>query len=214
MEFLIFLLTAIISFLGSVQLGSVNLAVIQTTLNKNFSAGVSVAIGGSLPEIIYSALALEGLLFIQQNQSLLDTLNLLMIPVFLVIGLFYFFQKNPEVAAPVSAPDSQKADFLKGFVLGIINPQVLPFWFFIAVYLNKHIAINSFATKAAFVAGAVTGAFAILYLFALVSSRQQQNIQKLLRGYPINRVIGIIFLALALFQLIKTGYEQGFKTIL
>lgn len=203
MELPIFLLTAIISFLGSVQLGSVNLAVIQTTLNKNFSAGVAVAIGGSIPEIFYSALALEGLLIIQQNQSLLDTLNLLMIPVFIIMGIVYFFQKNPDVNIAVSTPTNRKVNFLKGFTLGMINPQVLPFWFFMSVYINKYIAINSFATKSAFVLGAVTGAFGILYLFAFISSRQQQNIQKLLRGYSINRVIGLIFLALALFQIIK-----------
>ncbi|MBA4849268.1 LysE family translocator [Emticicia sp. BO119] len=207
MEFLIFLLTATISFLGSIQLGSVNLAVIQTTLSKNFSAGVSVAIGGSIPEIIYSALALEGLLFIQQNQSFLDKLNLLMIPVFIVMGIVYFFQKNPDVNIATATPVNLKVNFLKGFSLGMVNPQILPFWFFISVYINKYIVISSLATKSAFILGAVTGAFGILYLFAFISNRQQLKIQKLLKGYPINRAIGLIFLILALFQVIKTWVD-------
>ncbi len=206
MEFLIFLLSAIISFLGSVQLGSVNLAVIQTTLNRNLSAGILVAVGGCLPEILYSALALEGLLFIRQNQSLLNTLNLLMIPVFLIMAIVCFFQKTPDAKIPTHITTNRKADFLKGLSLGMINPQVLPFWFFMSVYINKYIAVSTLAAKSAFVMGAAAGAFGILYLFALVSSRQRHHIRRLLRGYPINRVIGVIFFCLALFQIIKTYY--------
>jgi len=203
MEFLIFLITAVVSFLGSVQLGSVNLAVIQTTLNKNFSAGLMVAIGGCLPEIIYATLALEGLAFIQQNQSWLDILNILMIPIFGTIGIIYFLQKSPDPSLPKASTSNHKTNFLKGFLLALINPELLPFWFFISVYLNKYIAIDSVAAKIAFVSGAVAGAFGILYLFALISSRKQQKIQQLLRNYPINKIIGIIFMVLALFQLVK-----------
>ena len=85
MDFLLFSFVTLISFAGSIQLGAVNLAVVQTTLNRNFSAGILVAVGGSIPEFIYSFLALKGLFFVQKNQFILDILNFTIIPVFLVM---------------------------------------------------------------------------------------------------------------------------------
>ena len=59
MDFIIFSLVALISFAASIHIGAVNLAVVQATLNRNLSAGILVAVGGSIPEFIYSFLALK-----------------------------------------------------------------------------------------------------------------------------------------------------------
>ena len=48
----IFLITAGISFAGSLQLGIVNTEVIKAALYKNKKAAQLTALGGSLPEII------------------------------------------------------------------------------------------------------------------------------------------------------------------
>ena len=42
-------------------------------------AGILVAIGGSIPEIIYATLALKGLSFLQNNEAIIRILNLLII---------------------------------------------------------------------------------------------------------------------------------------
>lgn len=51
---LLFCISAFASFLGSLQLGPVNLAVIQKTLNKGIKLAFFLAAGGCLPEFIYS----------------------------------------------------------------------------------------------------------------------------------------------------------------
>jgi len=111
MDFILFLLVALISFIGSVQIGAVSMAVIQTTLSRNLSAGVWVALGGSIPEFIYSFIALKSLFFLQQHQSIIDALNMLIIPVFLLLGLWSFFQKPSDDSEEYGRPLQKNFDF-------------------------------------------------------------------------------------------------------
>ncbi len=203
MDFILFFLVALISFAGSIHLGAVNLAVVQTTLNRNLSAGILVAIGGSIPEIIYSSLALKGLFFFQDKQSIIEILNLLIIPIFLIIGLLNIFQKSTFEHEKNTEKNKQKVDFFKGFSLGMLNPQLLPFWFFTLIYLHKHFIINNLSTKLAFVLGTATGAFSILYLYARFAHHYHQRIVTILQRYSFNHIFGYLFLSLAIIQIFK-----------
>ena len=58
--FLLFAIAFVASLLGSLQAGPVNLAVLHTTLRQGQRAGLRVAVGGSLPELLYAGLAAAG----------------------------------------------------------------------------------------------------------------------------------------------------------
>lgn len=204
MDFVLFLLVALISFGGSIQIGAVSMAVIQTTLSRSRSAGIWVALGGSIPEFIFSFIALKGLLFLQHNQSIIDWLNMLIIPIFLLLGLYSFFQKETDGNEEGIIETSKNFDFAKGFSLGMINPQLLPFWFFSLVYISKYFSINTLSAKYAFVLGTGVGAFAILLVFVQLTHRYHLSIKKVLKKYPINRLMAFVFIGLALIQAIKT----------
>lgn len=203
MDFVLFLVVASISFIGSIQIGAVSMAVMQTTLSRSRSAGVWVALGGSIPEFIFSFIALKGLLFLQHNQSIIDWLNILIIPIFLLLGLYNFFQKETNSAEEAITENQKNFDFAKGFSLGMLNPQLLPFWFFSLVYISKYFSINTLSAKYAFVLGTGVGAFAILIVFAQLTHRYNLRIKEMLKNYPINRLMGFIFICLALIQTIK-----------
>ena len=203
MDFVLFLVVALISFVGSIQIGAVSMAVIQTTLSRNRSAGIWVALGGSIPEFIFSFIALKGLLFLQHNQSIIDWLNILIIPIFLLLGLYSLFQKEPDKDEELIIENQKNFDFAKGFSLGMINPQLLPFWFFSLVYISKYFSISTLSAKIAFVLGTGVGAFAILVVFAQFTHRYHLSIRKVLKNYPINRLMAFVFIGLALIQAIK-----------
>ena len=63
----VFLVVSVISFVGSIHPGTVNLAVVQTTLGHSRRAGLYLALGGSLPELVYSLLAVNGLMLLTQT---------------------------------------------------------------------------------------------------------------------------------------------------
>lgn len=197
----ILLLTALISFVGSVHPGPVNLAVVQATLSRNFKVGIWVAISGTLPEIIYTIIALKSQVFLAKNQAIFEFLELAIIPFFLIIGIhsLYTASKSNQNIQLSQRPKQ----ILNGFVGGMLNPQLLPFWVVVLVYLNSFFSLESFSSQFSFVMGAALGAFLILLIFAYLTNRFQVKILGLFSKYAVNKVIGLFFISMALFQTFK-----------
>ncbi|WP_259014631.1 LysE family transporter [Emticicia fluvialis] len=197
----ILLLTALISFLGSVQPGPVNLAVVQATLSRSFKDGVYVAVSGSLPEVIYTIAALKGRLLLMQNQILLDALQLAAIPFFLITGLFSLFTKAKTTTAIKTTKIHKET--LGGFGKGMLNPQLLPFWLVVLVYLHSFYSLQSFSSQLSFVLGAALGSFAILLLFAWLAKRFQGQLHGLFLRFSFNKAIGLLFISMAVGQTLR-----------
>ncbi|MCU0325469.1 MAG: LysE family transporter [Spirosomaceae bacterium] len=197
----ILLLTALISFVGSVHPGPVNLAVVQATLSRNFKVGIWVAISGTLPEIIYTIIALKSQVFLAKNQAIFEFLELAIIPFFLIIGIHSLYTASKS--AQNIQLNQRPKQILNGFVGGMLNPQLLPFWVVVLVYLNSFFSLESFSSQFSFVMGAALGAFLILLIFAYLTNRFQVKILGLFGKYAVNKVIGLFFISMALFQTFK-----------
>ncbi|GAB4032369.1 LysE family translocator [Spirosoma gilvum] len=205
---LLFCIVCLISFLGSIHPGTVNLAVMQTTLSHNKQAGIWLALGGSLPEIAYSSLAAGGLMLIPANSHWMDLLTVAPIPVLLGAGLVAFRQKPVELNEVVDPKPA--LPFWKGFLLGSTNPQLLPFWSAVWLYLSRvpigaHtlIPVNQPASPWVFALGTATGAFGLLILVVWLTDRLRQRIVQYLNGRWVNRLTGILFIGMALWQSIQ-----------
>ena len=194
-------LTALISFMGSIHPGPVNLAVVNATLSHNFKTGVWVAISGTLPEIIYTLIALQSQGFLAKHQSVFQTLEVAIIPFFLVIGVYSFIKTPVQRNAAIRS--TQPVEALKGFLSGLLNPQLLPFWVVFLIYLHSHFSLDTFGAKFSFVFGAALGAFLILVLFAYLAERYQTTLYRFLHRYPMNKFIGLFFIGMSLYQTFK-----------
>lgn len=202
----LFLLTAIISFLGSLQLGIVNLTVIRTAITHHFKAAVFVAVGGCLPEFFYGWLAISGI-EIPFIQTHIKTLSILLIFLFLAIGIYYILKKNNSENIEIKKADYFSDQFfLKGLALSFINFQLLPFWLVMSIQLQQFKIIQSFsfAEKIAFSSGATVGAFLLLYLAAYLSYRNKNFFtDRLFKKYNLNKFFGFLFIGLAVLQIFK-----------
>lgn len=197
----ILLLTAFISFIGSIQPGPVNLVVIQATLSRSFKAGVWVAISGTLPEIIYTIAALKSQVFLIKNQRFFEILELMVIPFFLTIGIYHFYYTSKSSIE--LKPTTQSKGIYNGFLRGMLNPQLLPFWIVVLVYLHSFFSLQSFSSQFSFVLGAALGAFLILLIFAWLANRFQIRLLSLFNRYSIDKVIGLFFISMSLFQTLR-----------
>ncbi|GAB4022537.1 LysE family translocator [Spirosoma koreense] len=203
---LLFLLVSIISFAGSIHPGTVNLAVVQTTLSQSRRAGLWLAFGGSLPEIAYSSLAAGGLMHIPTSSSWTTALAYAPIPVLLGAGVAAFRQK--PVVLTESVADARSLPFWKGVVLGGTNPQLLPFWSAVWLYLSQAtisshtlVPTGQPASQWVFALGTATGAFGLLVVVAWLADRQR--IVQYLNGPWLNRLTGGLFIGMALWQTIQ-----------
>jgi threonine/homoserine/homoserine lactone efflux protein len=194
----VLLLTAFISFVGSIQPGPVNLGVVQATLSRNFKTGIWVAISGTLPEIICTIIALKCQNLLAKNQKVIEVLELAAIPFFLIIGIYSFYYASKSSIELKTT--TQSKEIYSGFIKGLLNPQLLPFWVVVLVYLQSFFHLQSFSSQLSFVVGAALGAFLILLIFAWLAYRFQIRLLSLFQKYSIGKAIGLFFIAMSVFQ--------------
>lgn len=198
----LFVLVSIISFAGSIHPGTVNVAVAQTTLSQSRSAGLWLALGGSLPEFAYGGLAAGGLMLLPKNADWLKWLAYAPIPVLLGAGIAAFYQR--PVPLNEDPTTSTRRPFWKGLALAGINPQLLPFWSAVWLYLSANMLIpDHSASQWVFALGTSAGAFGLLAGVVWVSHRQRERIARYLNGTWLNRLTGVFFIGMALWQFVR-----------
>ncbi len=214
MSFLIFVVTFIISFLGSVHPGPLNLSVIQTTLQKNITNALFVALGGVIPEIIYGLMAIEGVLFFERNPTIFQIMQWAVVPILLILGVLNLIKKSKK-SDEESIENFKVVDLIgkyhllaeipKGFLLSIFNPQLCPFWIVILInYQNyDYLKINGLTEKMSFVLGASIGAFALNYLYARIAESKKDLIFGYINIQKVDIILGITFIGMAILQTIK-----------
>ena len=200
-ELIAFFLAAAISFWGSLQLGPVNVCVIQTALAHGKRQALIVATGGALPEIIYSSLAVAGATIIEQYPSLMHGFSWAVIVLLFILGIYYFFKPYHEI----KVKPSQGAGFAKGFLLAILNPQLMPFWLGVLVYMRGYVNFYNgtlFSPYIAFVIGTAAGAWALLFTFTKLAIAYKKKLKEILH-HNLNRIVGGLFIILAIVELVR-----------
>ena len=201
---LIFSLVAAISFLGSVHPGPVNLSVLHLSLTRNFKSAVLLALGGSLPEMFYASLALFGVNYLSENQTIFFWLKILMLPILIIFGLKLILKKNNQVKLVEKPIPNSRFSFFRGMVLSLLNPQMLPFWAGVAVYFqaNEMLKITNFSEQIAFILATSVGAFVLLFFYAKIATAQKTSISRYFNAQKIDFLTGFSFLGMAFYQIV------------
>ncbi len=203
---IIFFASSLISFFGSLQLGPVNLFVIDAALYKSKKAALLVAFGGVLPEIVYCSLAVLSGNFIQETIFFQVYFKIFFILVLIVLGFYFMLKKSKQVV--LGAHDFKKSErnvhyTIKGFSLAIMNPQLLPFWVIVLGYFNtsEKLRITNFYEKISFILGSAFGAFLMLIvLMQIVLKFKDQILDKInTRIFPL--ILSFLFFAIAFQQI-------------
>ncbi|CAN5203309.1 hypothetical protein BH09BAC5_BH09BAC5_13720 [soil metagenome] len=198
----IFLITSLISFFGSVQLGPVNLAIMKVVLEGRRKAGLLIGLGVCIPEFIYSFFALFAAAWLLQRPTVLAILEWSIVPVMIGLGIFTIFKK---VKDEKESGEAKSLDFMKGIVLSLLNPQLMPFWLTILVMLNGYsfFSIVSNADRAAFIIGTGAGEFALISLVVWLTAKHRDFLLLKLKKWKLNKVFGWLFISLAVLQTVK-----------
>ena len=202
---LIFFTSCVASFLGSLQLGPVNLFVIDSVLYKNKRSAFFVALGGSIPEFMYCGLAVYANQFLFKSAVFQITFQIAFIIILLFIGCLFWF-KRPGVITikdtSSNAKTSATKNFIKGFSLAALNPQLLPFWMFVHVYFNsvKLLQTQSTAKNFSFILGSGFGAFFFLTLLLVIIDKYKLSILNYINNRYYFKILAILFFAIAIQQ--------------
>ncbi|MCB9246176.1 MAG: LysE family transporter [Flavobacteriales bacterium] len=201
-ELTAFAFASVISLWGSLQLGVVNVNVIYATLFHHIRSALLMAIGGVLPELLYSWIAFEGVQFLQGNEKLFAILKVSAVPVLIGMGIYMYRQKPRTHSEPYSFSGS----FFKGLVLALLNPQLITFWFAWILVAYNWIDFGTYvliSPKWAFIIGTAFGAFLMLLIFIWLASRYKRKVIEWMDKLKLNKIIGMLFILIAVVLLIE-----------
>lgn len=203
------------SFIGSVFLGLVNAAVIETAINRSEKSALWLAFGGVLPEIPYTLIAIFGTSYIAILEGYKMEMSIGMGIVFILIGLSYMLKKKKEFKAQNSIETGALANFSKGFLLAIANPQLIFYWSGYLIVFQTGTFSNgkpffTFTdsvwdpTKWSFAIGASAGAFLILFIYIKLSSIYKDQLVRLI-GDKLSHIIGLVFIVMGIFTILSNA---------
>lgn len=198
----IFFWGMMISFLGSLPLGTLNVAAMQISVQENVRSAIYFSLGSLLVEMIYVRVSLVGINWIRKQKKLFRWMEwiTLAIVVALAIGSFVAAMQ-PHHAKNVILHNNINR-FLLGIMLSAISPMQIPFWFgWSTVLFTKNILEpkNSFYNIYIIGIGLGTlfGNFVFIFGGKWIVEKLNGN-QNLM-----NWIIGGIFAATAVIFLIK-----------
>ena len=120
----------IISFLGSLPLGTLNVAAMQIGIQESIKDAVYFSIGSLLVEMIYVRVSLVGIDWVRKQERIMrimEWLTLIIIAA-LAVGSFIAAAKHGGNAKNVML-DNNMHRLLLGMFMCAINPVQIPFWF-------------------------------------------------------------------------------------
>lgn len=193
--------TIIVSFIGSLQLGPLNLFVINSALFHGKRTAFLIAIGGCVPEFIFCALAVFANNYLFEFDRLILFFKIAFIIVLIIVGVVFYFKKQSilTIKNKLTVNRQPMQHVLKGFSLAILNPQLLPFWMFVQVYFNsiKFLQIQSNSHKLFYIAGSGIGAFILLAFFINVTMKYRETILKYINNKYYFKALSLLFFVIA-----------------
>jgi threonine/homoserine/homoserine lactone efflux protein len=128
--FKVLLTGLLVSFLGSLPLGTLNVAAMQISIAEGVGAAVQFSMGSLLAEVIYVRLSLVAMDWIRKQTRLLlffDWVTFALLVVLSVSSLYAAIHPSIHSANPILNSALPKVGL--GFLMSAINPVQIPYWF-------------------------------------------------------------------------------------
>ncbi len=196
----IFFTGMLVSFLGSLPLGTLNIAAMQISVSDGVTQAMLFSAGSLLVEIIYVRLSLVAMDWIRKQEKVLKALEWITLVIVVALAASSFYAAlNPAVEKNIVL-DSPLPKFLLGVVMCAVNPVQIPFWFgWSTVLFTKKVLLPRKDHYNSYIIGIGLGTFIgnCVFIFGglLIASKISNN-QDIL-----NWIIGGIFAVTAILQL-------------
>ena len=191
-----------ISFLGTLPLGTLNIAAMQISVSDGIRPALMFAAGALLVEVFYVRLSLVAMDWVRKRKKLFRILEWVTLFIILALAVSSFIAaSDPNVKRNVLLSGNVHRFWL-GLIMSALNPMQIPFWFgWSTVLLTKKVLEPRNSHYNYYIAGIGVGTLIGMALFIfggrlIVDSLNAHQKQ-------LNWVIGGIFAITALIQLYR-----------
>jgi threonine/homoserine/homoserine lactone efflux protein len=192
----------IVSFLGSLPLGTLNVAAMQISVQESITNALYFSLGSLLTEMIYVRISLVGIDWIRKQKKLLKWMEWITLVIVLALATGSFIAATHEHHSKNVMLNNNMNRFVLGFLLSAITPMQIPFWFgWSTVLFTKNILQPKNSFYNLYILGIGIGTFMGNCVFIFGG---KYIVQKLNANQSIlNWVIGGIFAITAVIQFIR-----------
>lgn len=193
----------IISFLGSLPLGTLNVAGMQIGIQESIQHAILFSLGCLLVEMLYVRLSLVGIDWVRKQAKLMKIMEWITLAIIIALaaGSFIAAAKGSAGAKNILLNNTLNR-FLLGMIMCAINPVQIPFWFgWSTVLFSKNILQTKPAQYNSYIVGIGLGTLMGNCVFIFGGKWMVQRIAN--SEQYLNWIIGAIFAITALIQLIK-----------
>jgi threonine/homoserine/homoserine lactone efflux protein len=191
-----------VSFVGTLPLGTLNIAAMQISLSEGVRQAIYFSAGCILIEMIYVRISLVGINWIRKQKKIFQWLEwiTLAIVIAMAVGSFAAASKHHEAKNVMLNNDINR--FWLGFILASVAPMQIPFWFgWSTVLFTKKILMPQNSYYNLYITGIGLGSMMGNFVFIFGG---KYIVEKLSANQNIlNWVIGGIFTLTAIIQLVK-----------
>ncbi len=118
-----------ISFLGTLPLGTLNIAAMQISVTDGLRPALMFALGALLVEMIYVRLSLVAMDWVRKQEKLFRWLEWATLLIILVLAAASFVAATSPVVEKNVILSSTLPRFWLGVSMSALNPVQIPFWF-------------------------------------------------------------------------------------
>jgi threonine/homoserine/homoserine lactone efflux protein len=191
-----------VSFLGSLPLGTLNVAAMQISVQESISHAIYFSLGSLLTEMIYVRISLVGINWIRKQKVLLRWMEWITLAIVLALATGSFIAALHAHHAKNIMLNNNMNRLLLGVLLSAITPMQIPFWFgWSTVLFSKNILQPKNSFYNLYIIGIGIGTFGgnCVFIFGGKYIVEKLNANQNM----LNWVIGGIFAITAIILLIR-----------
>jgi threonine/homoserine/homoserine lactone efflux protein len=191
-----------ISFLGSLPLGTMNIAATHISIQQGTGAGLIYATGSMIVEITLVRIMLPGMGWLAKSHKIFRGLELFTVGLMAALAISCFIAAYQMKGFAGTLPGRIISPFWSGVFLSITNPLHIPFWMgWSTVLMEKRILIPRAGLYNSYIAGIGAGTLLGFSVFIFGGNYLVSQISK--HQDLLNWAVGIILLITAGIQIKK-----------
>ena len=192
-----------LSFIGSLPFGMINMAVAHEAIHKGIKAGIIMAFGAALIELVQVFIALKFTWLFEEGGALSNVIYAVAITVFFGAGIYFlFFAKAKAANLDEKYAGKKNHSFLKGIIISSLNLMAIPYWIFYGALLNSNDLLQKENESIiVFSAGVMLGVLALLIAYAFLGAKILSKSEVVTRW--VNKFIGLVLIGFGIYQLVK-----------
>lgn len=200
MIYQVLIIAFLVSYLGSIPPGTINITTMQLSVQKNNRAALFFAMAASMIEFVYAGITVRFQIYLSEKPAFTENFQIITAVAMIVLGVANLMSKSDSRSFGVADNVKGRSGFKRGVILGAFNPLTIPFWLAVTAYLQNHQWILLEGSLFwVYLIGISTGTFTLLLTVRKLGGRFTSIADNQLL---VHKVPGFVFIGLGVYNFI------------